>query len=251
MLKGIYSAAAGMTSQMIQTDTIADNLANISTPGYKTTGVEFATFGDVLVQRIGGDQEQEIGRYAQGSQVLHSVTDFSQGDLNATGNPLDLALEGDGFFTIKLPDKNDAIVYSRAGNFTKNEEGILTTPTGGHVQGLSGDIVIPKNAKKIDILRNGDVLVDNNPVDKLKIAQFGNNQNLRRTGSSYYTGAQPTGEVKGVTVEQGFIERSNANAITEMVNSMTGLRVYESLQKSIQMQNETLGKSVNEVGKVL
>lgn len=250
MLKGIYSAAAGMTSQMILTDTIANNLANVNTPGYKSTGVEFATFGEALVNRIGSFQQSMIGRYAQGSKVLGTMFNFAQGDLTPTGNPLDLALQGDGFFTVKLPDNNDAIVYTRAGNFTLDNNGFLTTATGGRVQGYNGDILIPKNTKTISIRKSGEVVADGTVIDVLKIAQFSTNQHLKRMGYSYFTGLNPTGDVIDVSVEQGYLERSNANVITELVNSMTGLRVYETLQKSIQMQNETLGKSVNEVGRM-
>ncbi len=249
MLKGIYSAAAGMTSQMVLTDITANNLANLSTPGFKGTGANFKTFGEALVNRLGNNKSEEIGRFAQGAQVMNSTTNFRQGDLMQTGNTLDLALKGDGFFTVR--QQNDTVVYTRAGSFTRDDEGYLSTPDGGRVQGDGGDILIPKGAREIEINSTGDVVVDGKAVDRIKVAQFENNQDLEHAGLNYFkTTAQPTGEADDVTVEQGYIERSNTNAITELVSSMTGLRVYEMLQRSIQMQNETLGKSVNEVGRV-
>lgn len=250
MLKGIYSAAAGMSSQMIMTDIGANNLANVNTAGFKEIKTDFKTFGEMLVKRIGNNQQVKLGNFAHGSQVLASVTDFTQGDLIQTGNPLDMGLKGDGFFSVRVLG-NDAVVYTRCGSFTRDNEGFITTINGDRLQGYNGDILIPRNAKKITISKSGEIIADDKIIDTLKIAQFKNNQELKRIGASYYKIlAQPENDVTGVTVEQGSLERSNANVITEMVNSMTGLRIYETLQKSIQMQNETLGKAVNDVGRV-
>lgn len=250
MLKGIYSAAAGMTSQMIQTDVTANNLANLNTPGFKRVSLEFKTFGDALVKRIGTNPTKELGHYAQGSQVLKSVTNFSQGDMTQTGNVLDMSLKGDGFFTVRIPG-NDATVYTRAGSFSRDEEGFLITPDGGRVQGYNGDILIPREAKKIVISAGGDIQVDDRNIAKLKIAQFQDQQKLEHIGSAYFkTLEDPTLDPQGVTVEQGYLERSNSNVIQEMVNNITGLRVYETMQRTIQMQSETLGKAVNDVGRV-
>lgn len=250
MLKGIYSAATGMTSQMIMTDITANNLANVNTPGFKEVGAKFQTFGRMLVNRVGNHEQKALGHFAQGSRLLSSVTDFAQGELAETGNPLDMALNGNGFFTVKIP-ANNAIVYTRNGSFTRDEEGFVTTTSGDRLQGFNGDILIPRDAKKIVLSAAGEVIVDDKVIDRLKIAQFANNQELKRIGSAYYKASgQPVEDLNPVTIQQGFVERSNSNVITELVNSMTGLRIYETLQKSIQMQNETLGKSVNEVGRM-
>ncbi len=250
MLKGMYAAAAGMASQMVLTDINANNLANVSTPGFKTVNVQFEPFGTVMLNRIGRSQEQALGTYAQGAQVYQSVTDFRPGDTFQTGNPLDLAIHGDGFFMIRGED-NSGLMYTRSGNFTRNEEGYVVASDGAHLQGEGGDIQIPKEAARIEINRNGDVLADGKNVGRIKIVQFDNPNTLERNGyNTFKTTSTPNVDVKNTFIEQGVLERSNANVITELVSSMTGVRMYELLQKSIQMQNETLGKAVNEVGRV-
>ncbi len=250
MLKGIYSAASGMTSQMMLTDVVADNLANMNTPGYKASGVEFKPFGQTLIDYMGNNQTKPLGTMASGSEVMATVVNFAQGDLTQTGSPLDLALHGQGFFTVKVPQTGQ-ILYTRAGNFTRDEKGYLITMDGERVQGDHGDILIPKGAKKIDISEIGEVKVDGNTVGKLKIAQFQNMLSLKRMGSSLFeTTETPLPKISGVQVEQGFLERSNVNMISQMVNSISGLRTYETMQKTIQLQNETLQKSVNNVGTV-
>lgn len=251
MLRGIYSAAAGMTSQMMLTDMTADNLANVSTPGYKMSAIQFKTFGEALINRMGNNQPQLLGRFAQGNQVLHSVINFNQGDLQQTGNPLDLGIQGNGFFKVKLPYKNDAIAYTRAGEFTRDENGFITTHDGARLQGQNGDILIPRKASKIEISQYGEVVVDGKTIERIPLISFGDNNALKRIGNSMYTvGPEVNEEVAQAHIEQGFLESSNANVITELVNSMTGLRIYETLQKSIQMQNQTLEKAVNDVGRV-
>jgi flagellar basal-body rod protein FlgF len=182
--------------------------------------------------------------------VLSSVTNFTQGDLISTGNPLDLALKGEGFFTVKL-NGTDTMLYTRSGNFTMDDAGFLTTTTGDRVQGLNGDIQIPRGTSKVEISPIGEVIANNQAIDRLVLAQFDDNQALKRIGSNYYQAiGQTPNPAVNLTVEQGALERANTNVITELVNSMTGLRIYEMLQKSVQMQSETLNKSVNDVGRV-
>jgi flagellar basal-body rod protein FlgF len=247
MLKGIYSAAAGMESIMTMNDVMADNLANTSTPGFKKSGVQFQSFGETLIKSMGSGNT--LGTIAQGSQVTGSVVNFTQGDMVQTGNPLDIALKGNGFFTLKMPD--NSIAYTRAGNFTRDAKGYLTTESGARVQGNQGDIVIPASTQKIEIKSNGDVQLDGNSVGKLQISQFQNPQTLQKMGANTFTTTDaPLAASTNVTVTQGSLEHSNSNAVKEMVSSITGLRTYETLQKSIQMQDETLQKAINQVGLV-
>jgi len=234
---------------MVMNDTLADNVANISTPGYKQSGLQFQAFGETLIQSMGAGGAQELGTIAQGSQVSGSRINFTQGDLLQTGNPLDLAIKGNGFFTLKMPD--GSVGYTRAGNFTRDAKGYLSTENGARVQGTKGDIVIPASTQKIEITSSGDVRLDNNTVGKLQIAQFQNMQDLQKMSASVFTTTDaPLPTTTNETVVQGFLEHSNANAVKEMVNSITGLRAYETLQKSIQMQNDTLDKAINQVGSV-
>lgn len=250
MLRGIYTAAAGMASQLIRTDTLADNMANLGTTGFKTESVQFQSFSEALLSRISGNRQQPLGTIARGSQVRTTTINFAQGDLVQTDNPLDLAIQGKGFFAVNLKDGSGA-AYTRAGNFVRDQEGYLTTLEGHKVQGTGGDIQIPASARKIQISSSGDVVVDGQPLAKLNIVDFEDTHALtRKAAGIYITDADPN-PVERINVQQGYLEQSNANVITEMVNSIEGLRIYETLQKSIQLQNETLGKSVNDVGRVI
>jgi flagellar basal-body rod protein FlgF len=250
MIRGIYSAASGMMSMELMQDINANNMANINTPGYKNVSNNFQAFKSALLTAVSKQDNKDLGHIALGNQVLNTFVDFSQGDLSETGNPLDLGLQGDGFFAVK-DTKTGETQYTRAGNFVRDGEGYLTTVDNKRVQGTSGDILVPGNAFKIEFRNKGEVFVNNQPVNTLKLVQFEHPEKLERLGNSVYRAEteQPQPADGTLIVEQGHLERSNANVISEMVNSITGFRTYEILQKSIQMQNETLGKSVNEVGK--
>lgn len=244
MLKGIYTAASGMTSQLMMGDMNADNIANINTIGYKRINAKFQSY---LSEKM--NSTDPAGSTGNGSEVSGTRITFDQGDLMTTGNPLDVAINGEGWFTIKNPEKDD-VAYTRAGNFTRDAQGYLVTLNGYRVQGKSGDIQIPPSVKTIQILETGEVSLDGKSADSLKIAQFEDNNVLKRQGYSMYkTDVDPKDAATDLVVLQGTLERSNANVIEEMVTSMNGMRTYESLQKTIQMQNETLGKAVNEVGR--
>ncbi len=255
MIKGIYTAAAGMVTQMIQADITADNLANINTPGFKTSSAQFQSFGEALISRMSKqDGVNPIGKTSYGSQLYGSSINFQAGDLVQTGNPLDLAIHGDGFFVVK-PQGSTENIYTRAGNFTQSPEGKVITPEGAVLQldkgeGQMVDAVIPKGARQIAINNQGELRVDGNLLGKIKVAQFEDPHALKRLGAATFSSEKPPlAQATQVTLEQGFIERSNGNAISELVNSMTGLRAYETMQKSISFQNQTLEKLMNEVGK--
>ncbi len=250
MLRGIYSAAAGMTTQMLLNDVVADNLANLNTPGYKQSGAQFQSFGEVLMGQVSDAGKNSLGTLAMGSDLMGTAINYQQGDLVQTGNPLDLGLRGDGFFVVKDAATNTSY-YTRAGNFTMDSAGYITTNQGQRLQGMKGDIMVPLKTKDIVISNDGTVTADGKALDKVMLASFNNNQGLSRLGSTLYSSTEkPSLNSQTVSIEQGTIERSNANIITQMVNSMTGMRVYEGLQRGIQMQDETLQKSVNDVGRL-
>jgi flagellar basal-body rod protein FlgG len=262
MIRGIYTAAAGMMANMIETDTLADNLANVNTTGFKRRGVTFQTFPEMLLKRVqsgaegsqDSDNAAEVGKLATGSQVRGTVIQFQQGGMIQTGNPVDLALEGDGFFAVSLP--NGETAYTRAGNFTLNAAGEITTMEGNPVQGEGGGPITIPAGKTFTVNSEGAVVVDNNPIDKLKITRFENNATLEKLGLTLFKATPASQEIplgsdkKQTLVHQGMLETSNANAVTEMIHSLAGLRTYETLEKNIKMHNDMLGKAVNEVGRV-
>ena len=256
MLRGIFSAASGMLSQGLLSDVLADNLANVNTIGFKKTAMAFQDFGSVLVKSTQKDQQDAVGEYSmsvkpQGTRIL-----FQQGTLSETGNPYHAAIEGDGFFEVSI--ENGQKAYTRDGRFRTDEEGFLVSIDGNRLSGEQGEIQIPKNASSVIISQAGDIKIKaagKNTLDsvgRLKVVQFEDNNVLTKLGNSLYdaNGHPPKDTLENVQVVQGVLEQSNINPVRELVDSMMGLRAYEMLQKSINMQNDTLGKAVNEVGRI-
>lgn len=198
-----------------------------------------------------------VGTINGGSSVDRVMTNFTQGKLEMTDNPLNIALEGDGF--IKVMDMNDGqIKYTRHGAFAINVEGVLVDLSGNPVLSQGEDaIVIPEGAENLNIDRNGNIFVTLNGeeslVDSLGIVRVENRSNLEKLGQSYLV--MPDGieaeevEFEG-TVIQGYLEGSNVDIISEMVNMINLLRGYESNQRVIRSYDEIMGKVANELGKL-
>jgi flagellar basal-body rod protein FlgG len=246
-----------MMAQQVATDNLADNLANVSTTGFKRRSTLYDSFPDMMLQRMAKGQAEtaEVGSYSPGVQVRATRVDFSQGSLRQTGNPLDVALQGEGFFMVELPTGQTG--YTRNGSFTRSAEGYLTTAEGGYVLNDSGGrISLPEAMDRLQVGKNGELTVAGQGVlDRLGVATFDDPNVLQKAGNSIFIsqGAAPantSGAGTNTTFEQGSLELSNTNVVWEMMQSIAGTRHYESLQKSLQQQNQTLGKAVNEVGKL-
>jgi flagellar basal-body rod protein FlgF len=246
MSQALFSAAAGATYHEKRLDVLANNLSNINTAGYKQ---------DKLIFRI-PNEEGEGREVSEGVSFLHSpppmpagtTIDFSQGDLKATGNPLDLALNGEGFFCIDAPD---GIQYTRKGSFAINQDGVLVTKEGHPVQGESGNITISGHDVSID--DNGNVYADGESVGAIKVVRILDLHNLRKVGDTMFAPAQGAAkEVKGedAIVKQGFIETSNVNGLRAMTEMIDVMRGYESYQKVIQFLDDVTRRSITDVGKL-
>jgi flagellar basal-body rod protein FlgF len=256
MLRGLYSAASGMLAQQVATDNLADNMANVGTTGFKRRSTLYDSFPDMMLQRMakGQQQAETIGGYAPGVTVRATRIDFSQGSLRQTGNTLDVALQGDGFLMVELPNGDTG--YTRNGALTRSNEGYLTTHEGAFVLDEGGSrIALPLEAEQLTMSPKGNLTGPGNTViARLGLASFDDTQQLEKVGNSVFSSAQPprsTSFADSATVlEQGYVEQSNTNVVWEMMQSIAGTRHYEALQKSLQQQNQTLGKVVNEVGKL-
>ena len=256
MLRGISTAAGGMLSQGISSDVLADNLANINTVGFKKTSMSFQDFSSVMVNATLADKKTELGKYSLSVKPQDTRILFDQGTLAETGNPYHVALEGDGFFEVTMD--NGKTAFTRDGRFQTNEAGYLVTLNGEKINTDQGFIQIPKNTSSVVISQTGDVKVKAigqnalQSLGKIKIVQFQNNNTMTKLGQSLYdsNGQEPARDIKNVQVIQGVLEQSNVNPVRELVDSMMGLRTYEMLQKTINMQNDTFGKAVNEVGRL-
>lgn len=257
MVRGLYTAYTGMVNQQKRLDTITNNLANASTTGYKREGATARAFDEYMGVKINdrttGYRVTQIGNMSLGVKIGENYTDYSQGSLRSTENTYDLALEGNGFFAISFTNKQgeQSIKYTRDGNFTLDVDGALRTTDGDYVQGEGGDIYIPTNAAQVAITTSGDIYADGEYIDTVKIVDFEDYNYLKKYGENMYEpvdGATET-EPKAV-IQQGYLEASNINVVSEMVEMITITRAYESNQKALQTADDMIEKAVNEVGRL-
>jgi flagellar basal-body rod protein FlgG len=254
MIRALFTAATGMTAQQLSIDTTANNLANVNTAGFKRSRVDFQ---DLLYQtpRVPGAPTAQGAEAPTGIQVGSGVRPastqriFSQGDFQQTDNPLDLVIEGDGFFQVLRGDGSSA--YTRAGSFRKDANGRLVNPDGFALQ---PEISIPAQASSISIGTDGVVSVTltgngtQQQVGTIELARFVNPAGLNAIGRNLFvpTGASGTpltgapGSQGFGTLSQGFVEMSNVKVVEEMVNLIVGQRAYEAGSKAVQSADEML-----------
>ncbi len=240
MIKGIFHSAAGMMPRMSQQEVVANNLANINTTGFKSDYRRFrTTLNNLLLQ--GGPGGEPISLT---EEMFYLQTDFSSGSVIKTHNPLDLAIVGKGFFNLET---GDVVSYSRNGNLTLNQDNELINNQGYIVLGEAGPIRI--TGTDVLVLSNGDVVVDGERIDTIKITYFNEPLPLRRNGYGYFV---PTIQTEGfapedLKIEQGALEASNVDPILMMIQMIELNRDYESCQKAVHAQDETLKKVINEL----
>lgn len=252
MIRGLYSAASGMASTMMEMDILANNLANMNTTGFKKSASNYKAFEDILVNRLDHDGSSKIGKYASGVQLGGTHVQHNQGTLKRTDNTFDLALQGSGFF--KLEGTDGQVMYTRNGSFTRSADGFIVNQDGMRVLGPNdGPINIPPEAYEITITNGGLVAQGEQILGEIGIQEFNNPETLIQRGQ-YLFQAAPDTQFNGfsedsTTIVQGSLELSNVNAVEELVRNISGVRRYESIQRSINMQNESLKLAVTQVGR--
>jgi len=249
MSGAIYMAAAGAMNNKMRLEIISNNIANVNTSGYKEDRINFKGF-----ELIDSTDVQEIKQNTP--KVLLPISmgtrpDFASGAMQYTGNKLDVALDGDGFFSIKTPD---GIRYTRSGNFTLNNEGLLVTQAGFPVLGDGGEIKIADiDDQNFIIDEEGSISIDQKEINLLKIVDFSTTDSLKKVGDTLFAMEDPSvSEItpKNTKVKEGFLEGSNVNAVRSMINMIDAIRGYETYQKIIRSIDEVTGKTVNEVGRI-
>ncbi len=243
MNRGIYVALSGTLAQQKRLDVLTNNLANVNTPGFKK---DKAVFKMALPPP---DNQTSLSTGSLKDKVFvetNSIaTDFSTASYNQTGNPLDLAIEGDGFFEVMTPQGTR---YTRDGSFRRNEEGELVTTEGYKVMGDGGPIRIEGNGVKVD--REGNVQVDGAPVGKLKVVDFPKPYPLKKEMENLYAlPASVNAMLSNAEIRQGYTEGANVSVIREMTSMIDVMRSYESYIKAMQSMDEATGKVINEVGR--
>ncbi len=254
MMRSLFVAATGMGAQQRQIETVANNLANVATTGYKKSRNNFQ---DLLyqIERAAGTPSSQnttipVGIH-RGHGVKHVSTEkiFTQGDMKNTGIELDIAIEGVGFFQILQP--NGAIAYSRAGNYQKDQQGRIVTQDGFT---LEPEIIIPEDTRQVQIGLDGtvSVLVGEDPlptpIGTIQLARFVNPAGLSPLGKNLYAptaaSGNPVVENPGVngmgTLIQSFLELSNVSVVDEMINMIIAQRAYEVNSKAIQTSDDML-----------
>lgn len=279
MIRGLYTGASGMMAQMHRMDALSNNLANVDVTGYKKDTSISKAFPEMLIRRMSDDGLYKfpfgsmdtapvVGTLGSGVEYNESFTVFSQGALKQTENPFDMALDGEGFFTVAVDGQER---YTRNGSFLLNDEGTLVTKDGHPVLGQNGQINIKKNNFVIDekgnvyqnaaFAENPERLVsimenewqDLELLDTLKVVDFTRDRYLKKEGNSFWKSTFESGDAVQVQlgaetkVVQGFLEGSNVNPVTEMVKMIEINRAYEANQKVIQSQDSLTGRLFNDI----
>ncbi|MDI6869785.1 MAG: flagellar basal-body rod protein FlgF [Bacillota bacterium] len=255
MIRGLYIGASGMLVELRRTDVIANNLANVTTNGFKRDELVGESFPALLLRRYNdaaspgmgpAGYPPVVGPLSLGAVATETATDWAPGPLTATGNPLDLGIAGEGLFVVQTPN---GLRYTRDGAFTRNGEGLLVTEGGFPVLGEQGPIELGDG--EVQVAADGTVAVDGQVVDRLRLVRFPQGSRLVKEGDNLFATAAAGQPVDaGTEVHQGFIERSNVNTVREMIGLIASVRSYEANQRLIQMEDELMQKAVNEVGRV-
>lgn len=259
MLRSLYTAASGMLANQLYVDSISNNLSNVNTTGFKKAKVEFQ---DLLYQTMvePGSTTSEGVRLPGSLQVglgvksVGNVRSFEQGSLTQTGNALDMAIEGSGFFVVKTANQGTA--YTRDGSFKVNADGMIVTADGNY---LDPQIEIPANASNISVGVDGTVSAvlqgddQQTELGRIELATFVNPAGLKSMGRNLYQATVASGEATvGTPGENGtgtiagqHLESSNVQLVDEMVNLIVAQRAYEISSKSITVSDEMLQTANN------
>jgi flagellar basal-body rod protein FlgF len=248
MVSGLQTAASAMSAQLERLAVLANNLANVTAAGYKADRPEFF---QLLTSPRAAGSVSPTGSAAPLQELPGDVvtrTDFSPGSVRETGNPLDVAIEGSGFFVVRTAA---GVRLTRNGAFTRSTDGLLVTVDGAPVLGPgNGTIQLPEQGR-IAIDEQGQITVDGAPISSLLVVDPPNPERLTKEGGTRFVApaelALPPAE--RATVRQGALEQSNVNPIATLVDMIDALRVYEAAQRTARGVDETLGRAVNEVGR--
>lgn len=256
MIRGLYTSAVGMMTQMNKMDVVTNNIANANTTGFKKDVAVTQAFSEELVKRLDDPKyelikhDNQVGKMSMGVFVSSVHTDFSGGAAEKTDGTLDFAIDGDGFFSVLVNGENGESTekYTRDGSFTLGKNGTLLTTGGNVVVGENGIITLPNG--EISVTANGEIYVNNEYIDRLKLVDIENKESLRKYGDNLYDTIDESNVIPFTgRVMQGYLEMSNINSVEEMVKMISLSRAYEANQRVLKASDETLQLAVSELGK--
>jgi flagellar basal-body rod protein FlgF len=250
MTNALIAAVQGMQNDIQYMDTIANNMVNIATTGYKRTIPVVHAFSEALhtAGAAGAHAMPLQSPFISSSTlppIVGNVVDASNGPVKQTGQPFDVAITGNGFFELATPD---GPAYSRAGNFHLDASGRLLSEAGFAVQGVGGDIVLNGSIATID--RSGQVTQDGESVGQIKVVQFPDSKAMIKTANGLLEPANPAAVPTDTTssLQVGYLEGSNVAPMREMISVMETVRHFESSQKLFQSYDDMLGTAIQKLG---
>jgi len=256
VFRGIYDAASAMLVQQYGVDVTANNLANAGTSGFKKQLAVAESHPEaVLVKtengRRGASRKTPLGETALSVVMSETATAAGPGPLQETGNPMDCALSGDGFFQV-IDDGGD-VFYTRSGNFTLDAQGRFVTPSGMIVAGAGGPIVAG-DAETVSIRDDGMVFADGEELGRFAVFRFAEPSFLHRRGGSLFSETPASGPAEAVADEEirvasGFVEGSNVNVVEEMTRMITASRAYEAVSRAFDSEAETARQMIQAFGR--
>lgn len=230
MIRGLYSAASALEEAAQQQEVLAENLAHLSTPGYRARGVIAESFNQALAT------EQAS---LSGVKVGATYTDFQPGSLRPTGGDFHLAIDGDGFFALETPQ---GTLYTRNGSFRLNGDGQVMSESGYPLLGDGGPISVPPDSGRVSIGRDGTVSAGGVPLGQIRLTRFENLQALEPVGPTLFAAPPDAGAMpaESSSVIHGMLESSNVNPAATMVQMIQAARSYEAAQRALRSIGEAL-----------
>lgn len=246
MINGIYLTTSGMDVHQKRMEVLSGNLANINSVGYKKRNITFIPFRDIEMANL--KDNAILGRNAANLVITETTVNLENGSLKYTENPLDLALNSRNFFVVE--DHNGNQLLTKNGSFKLDSQNYLVNQDDFKVLAENGYISI-NDTSIFEVDSEANIIIDGVKTDKIKVASVDSYEDLVITNSPYFLLADGTESADDarVNLKQGFLETSNVNGVEEMVNMIAIMRAYEASQKALHMQDETLSKAVNQVGK--
>ena len=260
MQESMFSGLFGALTNEYRMANIANNLANVNTAGYKRDVISFKdTFRmfahDVVMEPVNNIRSQKLfpdPQHMARPRIATSKTDFSQGAMKYTGNPLDIAIAGEGFFTFQANGEN---FYSRDGHFVLDSGGRLMTPQGFSVLGAGGtELSIPAGTKNVPLASDGTLFADAEIVGQIQVTTVDNLEGLQKVGQNLYriregSGAAEVEAPQRTTLEQGYMETANVEVVYEMVNMIEAQRQFEAYQKVMQTSDALDREATTKIGR--